>query len=83
MMMSSPRTTTIADLTACLCTTAAADITLAAEAQGVQPNVSTHIFENMDARASPRFGVHDLMFVLGQAPVKGAVPVTINPIAIG
>ena len=41
-----------------------------------------YILENMDTRALAKDGVHEFMFVLGQAKVRGAVQMIINPVAI-
>ncbi|MEY8828282.1 cyclase family protein [Sedimentitalea sp. XS_ASV28] len=50
--------------------------------QILQPENGIYILENMDTRALAADDVHEFMFVLGQARVKGAVQMIINPIAI-
>ncbi len=41
-----------------------------------------YILENMDTRELAKDDVHEFMFVLGQAKVRGAVQMIINPVAI-
>ena len=41
-----------------------------------------YILENMDTRAMAKDGVAEFLFVLGQAKVRGAVQMFINPVAI-
>lgn len=41
-----------------------------------------YILENMDTRDLAADGVHEFMFVLGHAKVRGAVQMIINPVAI-
>ncbi|RAP40510.1 polyketide cyclase [Rhodovulum viride] len=50
--------------------------------QILQPQHGIYILENMDTRALARDGVHEFLFVMGQARIKGAVQMIINPIAI-
>ena len=50
--------------------------------QILQTHNGIYILENMDTRALAADGVHEFLFVLGQARVKGAVQMIINPIAI-
>ncbi|EIE49978.1 cyclase family protein [Salipiger aestuarii] len=50
--------------------------------QILQPEHGIYILENMDTRALADDGVHEFLFVLGQARIKGAVQMIINPIAI-
>lgn len=50
--------------------------------QILQPEHGIYILENMDTRELARDGVHEFLFVLGQARIKGAVQMIINPIAI-
>ncbi|RBO54006.1 cyclase family protein [Rhodovulum sp. BSW8] len=50
--------------------------------QILQPRHGIYILENMDTRALARDGVHEFLFVMGQARIKGAVQMIINPIAI-
>lgn len=50
--------------------------------QILQTENGIYILENMDTRELARDGVHEFLFVLGQARVKGAVQMIINPIAI-
>jgi len=50
--------------------------------QILQPENGIYILENMDTRELARDGVNEFLFVLGQARVKGAVQMIINPIAI-
>ncbi|MBJ3777527.1 cyclase family protein [Acuticoccus mangrovi] len=47
-----------------------------------QPQNGIYILENLDTRALADDGVHEFLFVLGQARIKGAVQMIINPIAI-
>lgn len=46
------------------------------------PEHGIYILENMDTRELAQDGVHEFLFVLGHARVKGAVQMIINPIAI-
>ncbi|SEL16547.1 Kynurenine formamidase [Roseovarius nanhaiticus] len=50
--------------------------------QILQPEHGIYILENMDTRELAQDGVHEFLFVLGQARIKGAVQMIINPIAI-
>lgn len=50
--------------------------------QILQPQNGIYILENMDTRALADDGVHEFLFVLGQARLEGAVQMIINPIAI-
>lgn len=50
--------------------------------QILQPKHGIYILENMDTRELAQDGVHEFLFVLGQARIKGAVQMIINPIAI-
>ncbi|MSU90966.1 cyclase family protein [Rhodobacteraceae bacterium 2CG4] len=50
--------------------------------QILQPENGIYILENMDTRELAADGVHEFLFVLGQARLKGAVQMIINPIAI-
>ncbi|MBE9639548.1 cyclase family protein [Salipiger mangrovisoli] len=50
--------------------------------QILQPEHGIYILENMDTRALADDGVHEFLFVLGQARLQGAVQMIINPIAI-
>ena len=50
--------------------------------QILQPENGIYILENMDTRELARDGVHEFLFVLGQARIQGAVQMIINPIAI-
>ncbi len=50
--------------------------------QILQPQNGIYILENMDTRELAQDGVHEFLFVLGQARIKGAVQMIINPIAI-
>ena len=50
--------------------------------QILQPENGIYILENMDTRELAADGVDEFLFVLGQARVKGAVQMIINPIAI-
>lgn len=50
--------------------------------QVLQTENGIYILENMDTRELARDGVHEFLFVLGQARLKGAVQMIINPIAI-
>lgn len=50
--------------------------------QILQPEHGIYILENMDTRTLADDGVHEFLFVLGQARIKGAVQMIINPIAI-
>lgn len=50
--------------------------------QILQPENGIYILENMDTRELAADGVDEFMFVLGQARLKGAVQMIINPIAI-
>ncbi len=50
--------------------------------QILQPEHGIYILENMDTRELAADGVHEFLFVLGQARLKGAVQMIINPIAI-
>lgn len=50
--------------------------------QILQAHNGIYILENMDTRELAADGVNEFMFVLGQARVKGAVQMMINPIAI-
>lgn len=50
--------------------------------QILQPEHGIYILENMDTRELAADDVHEFLFVLGQARLKGAVQMIINPIAI-
>lgn len=50
--------------------------------QILQAHNGIYILENMDTRELAADGVSEFMFVLGQARLKGAVQMMINPIAI-
>ncbi|WMS43795.1 cyclase family protein [Acuticoccus sp. MNP-M23] len=50
--------------------------------QILQPVNGIYILENMDTRELAADGVNEFLFVLGQARLKGAVQMIINPIAI-
>ncbi|MDO5604120.1 MAG: cyclase family protein [Paracoccus sp. (in: a-proteobacteria)] len=50
--------------------------------QILQPQHGIYLLENMDTRALARDGVHEFLFVMGQARIEGAVQMIINPIAI-
>ena len=50
--------------------------------QILQPEHGIYILENMDTRELAADGVDEFLFVLGQARLKGAVQMIINPIAI-
>lgn len=50
--------------------------------QILQPEHGIYILENMDTRELARDGAYEFLFVLGQARLKGAVQMIINPIAI-
>lgn len=50
--------------------------------QILQPEHGIYILENMDTRELAADGVSEFLFVLGQARLKGAVQMIINPIAI-
>ena len=50
--------------------------------QILQPKNGIYILENMDTRELARDGVHEFLFVLGHARIKGTVQMIINPIAI-
>lgn len=50
--------------------------------QILQPENGIYILENMDTRELAADGVNEFLFVLGQARIKGAVQMIINPIAI-
>lgn len=50
--------------------------------QILQAHHGIYILENMDTRELAADGVNEFMFVLGQARLKGAVQMMINPIAI-
>ena len=41
-----------------------------------------YILETLDTGPLAKAGVHEFMFVLGQARVRGAVQAIINPVAI-
>ncbi len=50
--------------------------------QILQPEHGIYILENMDTRELAADGANEFLFVLGQARLKGAVQMIINPIAI-
>ncbi len=50
--------------------------------QILQPEHGIYILENMDTRELAADDAHEFLFVLGQARLKGAVQMIINPIAI-
>ena len=50
--------------------------------QILQPRHGIYILENMETRELAADGVDEFLFVLGQARLKGAVQMIINPIAI-
>ncbi|RKF12586.1 cyclase family protein [Roseovarius spongiae] len=50
--------------------------------QILQPENGIYILENMDTRELAADDVHEFLFVLGHARVKGTVQMIINPIAI-
>jgi len=50
--------------------------------QILQPEHGIYILENMDTRELAADGVHEFLFVLGHARIKGTVQMIINPIAI-
>ncbi|MDF3420131.1 cyclase family protein [Sulfitobacter sp. KE29] len=50
--------------------------------QILQPEHGIYILENMDTRELAADGVHEFLFVMGQARIQGAVQMIINPIAI-
>lgn len=50
--------------------------------QILQTHNGIYLLENMDTRELAKDDVHEFLFVLGQARVKGAVQMIINPIAI-
>ncbi len=50
--------------------------------QILQPENGIYILENMDTRELAKDSVHEFLFVLGHARIKGTVQMIINPIAI-